>query len=104
MPKRKRRPKTEPHNENINYALIFKNFEDEQLLNLPILIELHGMTEKVRVLVEEGVDIERFARLMMRVRKELPRIKFDVCIEIPNEKMQKIEREHGACLDTDIVI
>ena len=69
MPKRKRKPKTEPQNDSINYALIFKNFEDEQLLNLPILIELHGMTEKIRVLVEEGVDIKRFARLMMRVRQ-----------------------------------
>ncbi len=83
--------------------LIYNDFEDAQLLNLPILVEAHKLESKVEILVEDGIDKKRFASLMMRVRKSAPHLKFKEFVEIPTEKMNEVERQQEASGSTVIV-
>ena len=89
-------PKTELSKKYCFRVLVFGDFDDEQLLNLPTMIEFHGSHAKVEIFVEEGVDQQQFSRLMASVRKAAPEILFEIKFKVPLDTLQEIEQEHKA--------
>ena len=91
-------PETEPYNKDSFRVLIYKDFWDEQLLDLPMLIEWHGSPSHtmVELFVENGIDMKRFCQLMASVRKAAPHIRFEINLKMSTETLDEIEREHVA--------
>lgn len=89
-------PEVELPNTDCFHVLIFNDFEDEQLLDLPTIIEFHGSHTKVEIFVEEGTDQHHFSYLMASVRKAAPHICFKINLKVPIETLNEIERQHAA--------
>ena len=92
MSKRKPKPPRRSHKSG---ALEFLDFKDEQILGLPELMASHNTTRSAELLVEEGVDKARIARLLMRLRKENGGYHFQVRTDVTSAEMRAQSEEES---------